>query len=165
MPSKVYPGQWSPIPVPDLENWNTDRTPDVPVMVRGQMYKTSGGWHYFDGSTQTVPTYTELAGVTPHTKKYYTNVGAVTDGIVWSPATGKRWYITDLVINTTADCTVTLEDDLTAGDDVVLKANLAAKSGIAKRFNTPLFSGQDGVDLLVTTDAGTIYITVTGYEI
>ena len=98
-------------------------------------------------------------------KKYYTNAGAVTDGIVWSPSAGKRWYITDIFINVSAAATVTLEDDLTAGDAALWKAELAAKSGWTHTFSTPLFSGEDAADLLVTTDAGNVYIMITGYEI
>lgn len=118
----------------------------------------------------TTPVYTfpsdfEFAGVTTHAKKYYTNAGAVTDGVVWSPAAGKRWYVTDIIINVSAAATVTLEDDLTAGDSAVFKAELAANSGIAHSFITPLFSGEDAADLLITTSAGNVYVTVTGYEI
>lgn len=102
---------------------------------------------------------------TNHVKKYYTNSGAVTDGIVWSPAAGKRWYVTDIFINTSAAATITLEDDLVAGDSVVWKAELAANSGWSHHYGTPLFSGEDAADLLVTTSAGNVYITITGYEI
>ena len=112
-----------------------------------------------------IPSNYELAGNTLHIKKYYTNAGAVTDGIIWSPAAGKRWYITDLIINVSAAATVTLEDDLTAGDSVVFKAELAANSGISHSFNTPLFSGEDAADLLITTSAGNVYVCVTGYEV
>lgn len=111
------------------------------------------------------PNEYELAGNTTHVKKYYTNAGAVTDGIVWSPAAGKRWYITDIIINVSAAATVTLEDDLTAGDSPVFKAELAANSGFTHSFNTPLYSGEDAADLLITTSAGNVYVTVTGYEI
>lgn len=53
MASKVYPSKGAPIPVPDLENWNTDREVDVPVMVRGNMYKTSAdAWYYWDGQSR-----------------------------------------------------------------------------------------------------------------
>lgn len=100
-----------------------------------------------------------------HVKKYYTNAGAVTDGIVWSPAAGKRWYVTDIFIGVSAACTVTLEDDLGAGDAAVFKMEFAANSGFAHTFQTPLFSGEDAADLLVTTTAGNVYITITGYEI
>lgn len=112
------------------------------------------------------PTDVDLANAgTTHVKKYYTNAGAVTDGIVWSPAAGKRWYVTDLIINISAAATVTLEDDLAAGDSAVMKFELAANSGVSHSFSTPLFSGEDAADLVVTTSAGNIYITICGYEI
>lgn len=108
--------------------------------------------------------------VTTHTnyaKKYYTNAGAVTDGIVWSPAAGKRWHVVSLFINVSAAATVTLEDDLAAGDSVVMSMELAANSGVMIPFGEkyPLASGEDAADLLVTTTAGNVYITITGYEI
>lgn len=104
---------------------------------------------------------------TNYTKKYYTNAGAVTDGIVWSPAAGKRWHVGFMYINVSAAATVTLEDDLSGGDSPVWKAELAANSGIAVPFpeHYPLASGEDAADLLVTTSAGNVYITVVGYEI
>jgi hypothetical protein len=111
------------------------------------------------------PNEYELAGNTTHVKKYYTSAGAVTDGVVWSPAANKRWYVTDIFINVSAAATVTLEDDLTAGDSPVWKAELAANSGWSHTFTTPLFSGEDEADLLITTSAGNVYVTVTGYEI
>lgn len=97
--------------------------------------------------------------------KYYTSAGAATDGIVWSPASGKRWYVTDLIVSVSAATTVTLEDDKAGGDAVVLKVDLAANGGFCKRFVTPLASGEDAADLIVTTTAGNLYITATGYEV
>ena len=100
-----------------------------------------------------------------HVKKYLASTGAVTDGIVWSPAAGKRWYVTDMIITTSAAATVTIEDDVAAGDVVVLALDLAANSGIAHHFATPLFSQEDAADLLITTSAGNSKITVVGYEV
>ena len=111
------------------------------------------------------PNEFELAGITTHVKKYYTYAGAVTDGIIWSPAAGKRWYITDIFIQVSAASTVTLEDDLAGGDSAIWKAELAANSGWSHSFNTPWFSGEDAADLIITTSAGNIYCMVVGYEI
>jgi len=111
------------------------------------------------------PNEFELAGNTTHVKKYYTNAGAVTDGIIWSPAATKRWYVTDIFINVSIAATVILEDDLDAGDSVVWKAELAANSGWSHPFKTPLFSGENGADLVITTDGGNVYVMVVGYEI
>jgi hypothetical protein len=108
--------------------------------------------------------------VTTHTnyiRKYYTNAGAVTDGIIWSPAAGKRWHVHALYVQVSADCTVTIEDDLGAGDSAVLKSEFAAKSGTMLTFpeKYPLASAEDAADLLITTTAGNVYITVVGYEV
>ena len=86
-------------------------------------------------------------------KKYYANTGAVTDGVVWSPAAGKKWYVTDIFVGISTAATITLEDDLTAGDSIVWAMDAAANSGWSKHFATPLFSGENGADLLITTTA------------
>lgn len=108
--------------------------------------------------------------VTAHTnyaRKYYTSAGAATDGIVWSPAAGKRWHVTSLIFQTSADATVTFEDDKAGGDDPVLKGEFKAGSGLALTFDEkyPFASGEDAADLTVTTSAGNIYVSVVGYEI
>lgn len=108
--------------------------------------------------------------VTTHTnyaKKYYTNAGAVTDGIIWSPAAGKRWHILSLTINVSAAATVTLEDDKAGGDEAVMKFEFAANSGITIPFpeKYPFASGEDAADLIITTTAGNVYVTAVGYEI
>lgn len=108
--------------------------------------------------------------VTTHTnyaKKYYTNGGAVTDGIVWSPASGKRFHIVSMYLQTSAAATITLEDDKAGGDEAIWKGEFAANQGMTINFSEkyPLASGEDAADLIVTTSAGNIYITITGYEI
>lgn len=112
-----------------------------------------------------IPESDLATATTSHVKKYYTNAGAVTDGIVWSPAAGKRWYVTDLIINVSAATTVTFEDDKAGGDEAVMKFELAANSGVSHNFTTPWYSGEDAADLIVTTTAGNVYITCVGYEI
>lgn len=108
--------------------------------------------------------------VTSHTAKavkYYTSAGAATDGIIWSPAAGKRWHVATLFINISAAATVTIEDDLSGGDNPIMKMELAANSGIAIPFGNlyPLTSGEDAADLTITTTAGNVYVTAVGYEI
>lgn len=107
----------------------------------------------------------KFAGSSILTNKYFAGTGAQTDSIVWSPAVGKRWYITDIFIAVSAAATVTLEDDLVAGDNPVWSHAVAANSGWDHTFQTPLFSGEDGADLMVTTNTGNITITITGYEV
>jgi len=108
--------------------------------------------------------------VTAHTnyvRKYYTSAGAATDGIVWSPAAGKRWHVVTMYIQTSADATITLEDDKAGGDDPVWKGEIAGKSGVVLSFTEkyPMASSEDAADLTVTTSAGNVYITCVGYEI
>lgn len=107
--------------------------------------------------------------VTSHTnyiRKYYTSA-TPTDGIIWSPAAGKRWHVLTLYLNVSAASTVTLEDDKSGGDDPVWKGELAANSGVVLTFpeKYPMASGEDAADLTVTATAGTVYITVVGYEV
>jgi len=114
-----------------------------------------------------LPPDTDVTAHTNYARKYYTSTGAATDGIIWSPAVGKRWHVVSMIINVSAAATVTLEDDKAGGDDPVWKAELAANSGVAINFSEqyPLASGEDAADLTITTSGGNIYVTVTGYEI
>lgn len=108
--------------------------------------------------------------VTTHTnyaRKYYTSTGAATDGIIWSPAAGKRWHVVTMYIQISAAATITLEDDKAAGDDPVFKGEYAANSGVVLSFTEkyPMASGEDAADLTITTTAGNVYVTCVGYEI
>lgn len=119
------------------------------------------------GAVRPAPISEDFAALAngPQVKKYYTSAGAATDGIIWSPAAGKRWYVTDIFIQVSAAATVTLEDDKAGGDEAIWKAELAANSGWSHSFTTPWFSGEDAADLMITTTAGNVYVMVTGYEI
>lgn len=114
-----------------------------------------------------LPPDTDVTAHTNYARKYYTNAGAVTDGIVWSPAAGKRWHVVTMYIQTSAAATITLEDDKAGGDDPVWKGEIAANSGVTLSFTEhyPMASGEDAADLLVTTSAGNVYITAVGYEL
>jgi hypothetical protein len=59
----TYPSQYAPIPTPDLENWNLDRSVTPPTMVRGCMHRTSAGsWDYDVGQPATDDTLQSVAG-------------------------------------------------------------------------------------------------------
>lgn len=113
------------------------------------------------------PTDVDITTHTNYAKKYYTNAGAVTDGVIWSPAAGKRWHVVSLYIQVSADATVTVEDDLGAGDSPILKGEYKAGSGVVLTYppTYPLASGEDAADLLITTSAGNVYVTCVGYEV
>lgn len=117
--------------------------------------------------TQVRPPDIDVTGHTNYARKYYTSTGAATDGIIWSPASGKRWHITSLIFQVSADATVTFEDDKAGGDDPVLKGEFKAGSGLALTFDEkyPFASGEDAADFMVTTSAGNIYVACVGYEI
>lgn len=114
-----------------------------------------------------LPPDIDITAHTNYARKYYTSTGAATDSIVWSPAAGKRWHVTGLYINVSAAATVTLEDDKSGGDDPVFKSEFAANSGVFLTFpeKYPMASGEDAADLIITTSAGNVYVTVVGYEI
>lgn len=114
-----------------------------------------------------LPPDTDVTSHTNYARKYYTSAGAATDGIIWSPAAGKRWHVVTMYINVSAAATVTLEDDKAGGDDPVWKGEIAANSGVVLQFpeHYPMASGEDAADLIVTSSAGNIYITCVGYEI
>ena len=118
--------------------------------------------------TKTIPSDIDINGSNAnHADKYYTNAGAVTDGIIWSPAAGKRWHVLTLYINVSAAATVTIEDDLAGGDVARWKGELAANSGVVLTYDKehPFSSGEDAADLLITTSAGNCYVQCVGYEV
>lgn len=120
------------------------------------------------GKVAGVPSDIDINGSNAnHADKYYTNAGAVTDGIVWSPAAGKRWHVLTLYINVSAAATVTLEDDLAGGDVARWKGELAANSGVVLTYDKehPFSSGEDAADLIITTTAGNVYVQAVGYEV
>jgi filamentous hemagglutinin len=119
------------------------------------------------GTVNVSPPDRDITDHTNYARKYYTSAGAATDGIIWSPAVGKRWHVVTMYINVSAAATVTLEDDKAGGDDPVWKGEIAANSGVVLSFTEryPMASGEDAADLTITTTAGNVYCTVVGYEV
>ena len=113
-----------------------------------------------------LPPDVDVTAHTNYARKYYTSA-TPTDGIIWSPAAGKRWHVVTLYINVSAASTVTLEDDKSGGDDPVWKGEIAANSGVVLHFpeKYPMASGEDAADLTITATAGTVYVTCVGYEV
>jgi hypothetical protein len=102
-----------------------------------------------------------------HVHKPFSYTGAQTDAIIWSPAAGKRFHITDYGFVVSAACTVTFEDDRSGGDvSIGIGGSFAANSGKESPGHaTPIFSGEDAADLVLTTSAGNIEGYVSGYEL
>lgn len=136
---------------------------DVPVTLDGEAVVLGAGTAEV-GSL--LPPDTDVTAHSNYARKYYT-ASAPTDGIIWSPASGKRWHVAWIAINVSAASTVTLEDDKAGGDDPVFKAEFAANSGIFMTFpdQYPMASGEDAADLTVTASVGTVYVSCGGYEI
>ena len=104
---------------------------------------------------------------------------AQTGAALWTPASGKRFVVTDLTITTggTTAGLVTLwqgasaDTTYTAGtDNAIFRGNFVPSAtstpGVVKSFNIPYVSSTADHVLRVTTSAGiTVYIQVNGYEI
>lgn len=136
---------------------------DVPVTLDSEAVVLGAGTAEI-GSL--LPPDTDVTAHTNYARKYYT-ASTPTDGIIWSPAAGKRWHVCWIWIQTSADSTIILEDDKSGGDDPVWKGEIAAKSGAFMVFpdQYPMASGEDAADLTITSSAGTVYVSCGGYEI
>lgn len=89
-------------------------------------------------------------------------VAAVTSGTVWTPAGGKKFVMTDMIISTKDATAVSILD----GTTKVFEAYLASNGGVVSNFKTPIQSTTANNSLHITTDtASTLSITTTGYEI
>lgn len=70
------------ISVPELNNWNTDRSGDVPVMLRGFMIKGPDGWQYSDGDMVKYTTHLDdTGGAVIYIGK--AQIGSATSAAVW----------------------------------------------------------------------------------
>jgi len=80
---------------------------------------------------------------------------------VWTPTSGYRFVITDILFSTDAQLSVEFQD----GGTVFIKMYLAVDGGFVSNFKTPI-PGK-AVDSLLTIDtsgAGNVSVTVVGYE-
>ncbi len=97
------------------------------------------------------------------TRKDYRHTGAVTGDAVWTPASGKRILLTDVIFTTSAAATVTLFVGSDAAGNRIIDGDFAANSGVAHPFRDPVEFDPDAI-LKVTTTAGNIKLVVFGYE-
>lgn len=92
-----------------------------------------------------------------------------TSGILWTPATGKKIVITDLVYSAEGNGIVSFFDEIDRSQSSVAKASIKTPNGettnIIINFSLPFVSDQVNNQLrITTTSALTIYGTAHGYE-
>lgn len=114
---------------------------------------------------------------TLHRNNEYTT--AQTGAAIWTPATGRRFVVTDFTISTggTTAGVVTLWQGATADttytvgtDPVLFRGEFApsanSRPGVVKQFTVPFVSSTVDHVLRITTSAAmTVYVQVNGYEI
>ena len=131
----------------------------------------------FIGGIDTGPAPHNFGYVSVHRNGEYTT--AQTGTALWTPATGRRFAVTDITISTggTTAGVVTLwqgaaaDTTYTTGTDpVIFRGEFApsttSRPGAVKSFNVPFVSNAVDHILRVTTSAAiTVYVQLNGYEI
>ena len=92
------------------------------------------------------------------------DAGVVTDTALWTPDTGKKIIITDIVISVSSATTVTLYFDSDTIGNRVFKGYFAANQGVHIAFSGLVISSINGI-LKITNTAATASIEVTGVEV
>lgn len=99
-------------------------------------------------------------GKTP-ISKHDKQTTAQTDKALWTPSSGKKFVITDIIISVDTAMTVTLKD----GGEEKFEFYLAANGGVVINLKTPYKStAADNVLTYSSSAAGTVSITVLGWE-
>ena len=92
----------------------------------------------------------------------FNTLGAVTETISWTPATGKRWVITDIVISSTSTTLVTIRDG--SAGNIIMIARCTASYPFVISLKTPIQSIGPNRNLTVQSSVITAYVAVIGYE-
>ena len=106
------------------------------------------------------PINSPVRQITPIVK--YATLSAITETILWTPATGKKWVITDIVISSTGTTLVTFRDG-SAGTTFMIGRCTASYPFVSNQL-TPIVSAGINRNLTVQSSVITAYVTVTGYE-
>lgn len=87
--------------------------------------------------------------------------------IIWTPASGKRFVVTDLLISSTTAVGFIFFDETNASGNIIYKGNFTNQQGISNvSFRTPYVSNTANNHLRVTTSAAANFSGVLhGYEI
>jgi len=85
---------------------------------------------------------------------------------IWTPASGKKFVITDIVIATSAGGTITIFDNTNDTTNRIIKVYLSANSGVTNNYRKPVVSSTADNVLKYTTGTGIAgSLTISGYEI
>ena len=95
-------------------------------------------------------------------KMNYTVLGGILETTIWTPAAGKKWVLTDLIVSATANCGITIRDN-TAGA-TIMTFIILANTTLPINLQTPIVSGAANRVLTAQTSAITVAITTSGYE-
>lgn len=91
-------------------------------------------------------------------------VGAQTNQAIWTPATGKQIFLASLTFTVDADCTVTIFRGTNDAGKRLVNQKFKAGTGAALAY-LPLFRCLKNEIIKITTDAGNINLTMTGFEL
>ncbi len=94
----------------------------------------------------------------------YAWAAAATDDVIWQPATGNRFVVSLLLINTTDACVITIFDDDNDDVDILYKGSLGAEQQVVIPYPIPRPSAGINRALRITTSATGGYIQVWGWE-
>jgi hypothetical protein len=118
------------------------------------------------GAAVTIPTSSTInnlyAGVsyTP-VSKYVVYTSATALASVWIPASGKKWYMTDLIISASTVSDVTLVDTT----NTLVTFTFGDNGGIVSNFRTPLVATSANGTLRIATSAGSVSFLASGWEV
>lgn len=151
-----------------MDDWDeSDRAKVNPIVGQAGV---QGGSGTVSATTQRVVLATDVAlppsaleGKTFVTKTFDWTT-AQTEQDVWDPAASNKFVITDIVLNCSAACTVTLFDETDSTTNRVFKGSFAQYGGLVMNYAKPRESAAVNNVLQITTSAGSGFITVTGYE-
>lgn len=91
--------------------------------------------------------------------------GALVGSALWTPATGKRFIVTDFLIICSNAVELTVFDGTDSDGNRLVGGSFAANGGIsAPNLRSSFRSSAINNVLKITTSAGSGYITVLGYE-
>jgi hypothetical protein len=99
-------------------------------------------------------------GYTPISK--FVTLSSAGDGLLWEPAGGKSFVITDLTMSAAGSTTVYLAE---GASSYIMQVYLNKFGGISRNLVTPFIGAKADTDLLINSSASTVSAWVLGYEV